>query len=155
MSFIAYHNMIASFTKDLYNSHKELIRKLCNELGCPERVEEFADKYLDETTKTKPKRDEHRPKKNLSSYFFFVQASRKTIGEQLQSASNNTLSARELNVLIIKTCGERWKQLTDDEKQPFILLAQQDKERYDNANKQYQQELFFTETGEMGQSSAT
>jgi len=69
---------------------------------------------------TKSKKDPAEPKKAKSAYMFFGDDERKKIKEE-----NKDMAFGEVNKLI----GERWKELTDDEKKPYT-------EKYNEAKKQ-------------------
>lgn len=70
---------------------------------------------------SKKRKDPDAPKKPLSSYFHF-QAERRPV---LQ-AENPNLKLMELS----KILAEEWKALSDHEKQKYVALNKQDKERY-------------------------
>lgn len=98
-------------------------------------VEVFLEKFgsipIDEPAKPKKvkgaktkkaAKDPNKPKRAKSAYIYFCSAMRATVKEELGDEAKATEVTREL--------GKRWKQLTDEEKQPYQDLADEDKERY-------------------------
>ncbi|CCC71794.1 hypothetical protein NCAS_0I01260 [Naumovozyma castellii] len=67
------------------------------------------------------KKDPNAPKRALSSYMFFANATRDIVRSE-----NPDVTFGQVGKLL----GERWKALTPEEKEPFELKAKQDKERY-------------------------
>ncbi|KAI8990876.1 high mobility group box domain-containing protein [Mycotypha africana] len=74
------------------------------------------------------KKDPNAPKRNLSSYMLFSQSIRPQIVRE-----NPELSAIDTARLI----GEKWNALSDKEKKPFVEKAAQEKARFDNEMKLY------------------
>ncbi|KAJ1880130.1 Non-histone chromosomal protein 6 [Coemansia sp. RSA 1722] len=68
------------------------------------------------------KKDPNAPKRALSAYMFFSQASRKTVKDDNPEASF---------VNIGKLLGEMWKGMSDKEKAPFVKQAEDDEKRYE------------------------
>ncbi|KAL3933421.1 MAG: hypothetical protein SGPRY_000289 [Prymnesium sp.] len=63
------------------------------------------------------------PKKNMNAYMFFCNEVRSSIKEANPSASVSEIS---------KLSSEKWKSLSAEEKEPFLLMAGADKERFDS-----------------------
>lgn len=75
----------------------------------------------------KAKKDPLAPKKGLSAYMIFAKESRSSI-----KTDNPDATFGELGKLI----GNSWKKLSEDEKKPFNIKAENDKKRYENEVKQ-------------------
>jgi len=77
----------------------------------------------DEPTKKKrAKKEKTGPKKPLSGFMFFCQATRPVIKEDMPK-----LTGKDITIEL----GKRWKELTDDEKVPFNKQHAEDKVRYE------------------------
>lgn len=77
-------------------------------------------------------KDPHAPKKPMSAYFLFLRAIRaspemkeKVFGQAEEMTKQSVLAAL------------KWRELPDEEKQPFVMKAEQDKVRYDEARNTY------------------
>jgi hypothetical protein len=68
------------------------------------------------------KKERTGPKRPLSSYMFFCQVQRETVKNE-----NPEMKGKE----ITSELGRRWKELTEDEKQPYIRSQAEDKARYE------------------------
>merc|ERR1711971_187611 len=85
--------------------------------------------------KKRKKKDPNAPKRASSAYMFFVKENRAKVKEE-----NPDLSFGELGKLM----GEKYRNLTEEEKKPYLEAAEKDKERskreteaYNNAKNQY------------------
>lgn len=74
------------------------------------------------------KKDKNAPKKAISAYFFYIQERR----EQLKK-ENPKLDNKE----IIVKMGAEWRELSDEQKKPYIDKAEADKKRYEEEKKEY------------------
>lgn len=94
--------------------------------------DDINSEYSDDSTrmkKKKKKKDPSAPKNPISAYLFFVTEQRaKTTGRKDGKSFSEV--AREL--------GKKWKELSADEKQPYLQRAKEDKERYRLAKKEFQ-----------------
>ncbi|CAO3612755.1 unnamed protein product [Cunninghamella echinulata] len=68
------------------------------------------------------KKDPSAPKRGLSAYMFFSQANRNKVKEENPDATFGQLG---------KILGEKWKNMSDDEKKPYAEQAEKDKARYE------------------------
>jgi len=82
------------------------------------------------------------PKKPLSSYIFFSQKIRDEIKKQ-----NPKLPINQL----MKEISHRWQSISDNEKQPFHTMAQNDKNRYEHEMMQYKQNMRSNQKDEMSE----
>lgn len=72
--------------------------------------------------KPRKKKDPNAPKKSLSAYMFFANENR-----DLVRAANPGVTFGQLGKLL----GAKWKELNDEEKQPYQAKADADKKRYE------------------------
>ena len=80
------------------------------------------------TKKRKTTKDPNRPKRPLSGFFYFCHEERPRYRSEEPGSSIAELA---------KKLGAHWKLLTDEEKVPFMLDAQKDKERYNREMELY------------------
>jgi hypothetical protein len=125
MSHLKYHNNLVDVINTFYDSHLDLIRNICNDLGQPDKIKEMEEKYLDNTTKLKAKKDPLKPKRPKSSYLFFCEEKRK---ELMAKNPEDNISA------ISKKLGEMWKTV---DHQVYIDRANDEKQRYKTAIDNY------------------
>jgi len=71
--------------------------------------------------KKKRKKDPNEPKQPSNAYIFWSRENRKIVAEE-----NPKIVGKEIN----KLCGQKWKSLQPPEKEKYIKLYEQDKERY-------------------------
>ncbi|KAI9244976.1 Nhp6bp [Phascolomyces articulosus] len=80
----------------------------------------------EEGKQRRAKKDKSGPKRGLSAYMFFSQENRAQVKEENPDASFGTIG---------KLLGDKWKNMTDDDKAPYVAKAVADKERYENEKK--------------------
>ncbi|TID25174.1 putative nucleosome binding protein [Venturia nashicola] len=76
----------------------------------------------------KRKKDPHAPKRGLSAYMFFANDNRDKVREE-----NPGIKFGEVG----KALGEKWKELSADDKKPYDKKAKEDKERYEREKEEY------------------
>jgi high mobility group protein B1 len=74
--------------------------------------------------------DSNKPRGRMSAYAFFVQTCRE---EHKKKHPNENVVFAEFS----KKCAERWKTMSDKEKQRFHLLADKDRKRYESEMSNY------------------
>ncbi|KAL6939669.1 Non-histone chromosomal protein 6 [Hanseniaspora osmophila] len=77
---------------------------------------------------TRKKKDPNAPKRALSAYMFFANENRDIV-----RAENPGISFGQVG----KMLGEKWKQLSEDEKAPYDAKAGADKKRYESEKQLY------------------
>jgi hypothetical protein len=90
----------------------------------------------DETTRratrsggtAKKKKDPNAPKRSLSAYMFFANEQRDNVRSE-----NPGISFGQVG----RVLGERWKALSQDEKEPYEAKARADKKRYEDEKAAY------------------
>jgi len=76
----------------------------------------------------KRKKDPNAPKRGLSAYMFFANDNRDKVRED-----NPGIKFGEVG----KQLGEKWKELTAKDKEPYDKKAKEDKERYEREKAEY------------------
>ena len=67
-----FHNSTLEFNKAFYDSHVKVIKSVCKELECEEKVDELVEKILSKDfVKMKSKKDETKPKKDPKHHICF------------------------------------------------------------------------------------
>ncbi|TFK19364.1 hypothetical protein FA15DRAFT_674486 [Coprinopsis marcescibilis] len=79
-------------------------------------------------SRSKKDKDPNKPKRALSAYMFFSQDWRERI-----KAENPDAGFGEVGKLL----GAKWKELDEEEKKPYVELANKDKERAENEKNAY------------------
>jgi hypothetical protein len=78
--------------------------------------------------KSKKNKDKNAPVRNLNSYMQFCKVIRPKIKEEISG-----IDSKE----ILREMGKRWGLLNDSQKEKYVLLAEADKKRYEEAKKNY------------------
>jgi len=76
----------------------------------------------------KKKKDPNAPKRGLSAYMFFANDQRDNVREE-----NPGISFGQVG----KVLGDRWKALSEKQRQPYEAKAQADKKRYEDEKAKY------------------
>ena len=97
---------------------------------------------------TKPKKDADAPKRALSAYMFMSRDWREKIKEENPGISFGQCCFECVVVYFVfkafvgqvgKVLGQKWKEMSKEEKKPYEDMAEQDKERAENEKKEYDQ----------------
>jgi len=83
-------------------------------------------------SKVRRKKDPNAPKKNLTAFFFFSGEMRDQVKEENPGAKIGTIS---------KILGQKWKEMDDDAKAPYVEKAVADKARYEKAVAAYKSKV--------------
>ena len=75
------------------------------------------------TKKTKSSENENKPKRATSAFMFFSQAIRPTVMKENPGASFGDIG---------RIIGQKWKELSEADKQPYLEKERRDKERYES-----------------------
>ena len=127
MSHLKYHNKLVELSEVFYQSHCELITSICIELEQPDKIKSLQAKFLDRI-KLKAKKDPEKPKKSKTSYMYFCQEQRDKLLEE-----NPKILLGEQS----KKLGEMWSALEEEEKQKYVTIAGDDKNRYEQELEDY------------------
>lgn len=77
---------------------------------------------------TRKKKDPNAPKRSLSAYMFFANENRDIV-----RAENPGITFGEVGRML----GDKWKALTDEDKEPYNSKAAVDKKRYEKEKAEY------------------
>ena len=146
MAHLPYYNRLVSVTDVFYDSHRDLIEKVCIELNASEKIDDMIDRYLDNSVKLKAKKDPNQPKRSKTSYMFFCEENRATVLKKNPTAKLGDVS---------KILGNQWKALSDKKKAKFVKMAEEDKVRYEGDMEKYQNTLHMAEMLAYQQSEQT
>jgi len=81
-----------------------------------------------------PKKDPNKPRGRMTGYAYFVQTCRE----------EHKTKHPDQNVVFLefsKRCASRWRDMSDEEKKPFIDMTEKDKVRYEREMQQYKANL--------------
>ena len=146
MAHLPYYNRLVNVTDVFYDSHRDLIEKVCIELNASEKIDDMIDRYLDSSVKLKAKKDPNQPKRSKTSYMFFCEENRASVLKKNPTAKLGDVS---------KILGNQWKALSDKKKAKFVKLADEDKVRYEGDMEKYQNTLHMAEMLAYQQSEQT
>ena len=146
MAHLPYYNRLVNVTDVFYDSHRDLIKKVCIELNASEKIDDMIDRYLDSSVKLKAKKDPNQPKRSKTSYMFFCEENRAAVPKKNPTAKLGDVS---------KILGNQWKALSDKKKAKFVKLADEDKVRYEGDMEKYQNTLHMAEMLAYQQSEQT
>jgi len=79
-------------------------------------------------TTTRRKKDPNAPKRPITAYMFYAQDQRKVVNQERPDAKFGEVG---------KLIGEKWRQLSPEDKKKYEELAAKDKERYDHEKAEY------------------
>lgn len=148
MSTNDFYNHVRSNAQRHTDYILELISHVLHFAERPELVEAAQEHfvYKDLVKKClKPKKDEHAPKKPLSSYMLFCQDIRAEVTKK-----HPTLKMSELS----KKLAERWSSAKDEVKEEFQKRAEEEKDVYAKAFDEYKKELHAQKGSMSGVGSA-
>jgi len=84
--------------------------------------------FEDGKRKKRPRKDPNAPKRNMSAYMFFANTHRPTVMKHYPDITCPDVT---------RILGKMWSEATDEEKKMFDILAEKDKQRYQNEKKIY------------------
>ena len=125
---LAYFNGIARCVELIHRSHGAIIDLVCTQFGRPEKAGELKAAMLDDRVRLRRRRNPHLPKRPISAYAAYLRHAR---SEAL--AKSEDKNPRE----VLKELARMWRDLSDEAKQPFVQIAQKDKQRYKEAMEKY------------------
>jgi hypothetical protein len=120
-----------------YDSHKDLIQRVCMSLNLLEKAEELTTLLLGEKLKMKFKRDPNKPKKPKSGFLFFCDKFRPKMIEDEKKKNKKVVIGK-----IAKELGKKWKSLTDKEKDKYNKMNEIDKQRYIQELESYNNKIY-------------
>ena len=139
MAHYEYYSNICTLVETNRNSHISLIKRVCAELGQPERAEEMERKYIDDSIRIKKFKDKNHPKRPKSGYMLYCEKNRKSVKDSLPEDA--------AFADIIKKMAKDWGKLSQTKKAEFTQLAEDDKVRYAREVEAYEATLFRQNVG--------
>ncbi len=121
MSMMHFYNNMLEATELFYESHRQLIEKILIHLGKGDEIEEYCERFLGDKLKFKKQKDPNKPKRPLSAYLYFCKEKRDKIKTKHPEWKLGEIS---------KELGQAWKNLSEKEKNKYMDLHVNDKERY-------------------------
>tara|TARA_B100001094_G_C17932421_1_gene671415 strand:+ start:159 stop:539 length:381 start_codon:yes stop_codon:yes gene_type:complete len=123
------HNSMVDMMKNMHETYSGLIKKVCQELGQEEKTEEMIEKLLDtKLHKIKKLKDPNAPKKAKSAFMLFCDKYRPILQKE---------NPGEKMGGIAKLLGQKWKVISDEEKETFMNLNEDEKQRFKNEMEDY------------------
>tara|TARA_Y100000739_G_scaffold80590_1_gene68535 strand:- start:43 stop:786 length:744 start_codon:yes stop_codon:yes gene_type:complete len=114
-------NLFDDLNKDLnkkiFKLAKDLIIRVCNDLGKPNKADHLIEKYLNDTDKKEPEK----VKRSKSAFLFFTEDYREKIKKKYPGDGM---------IEINKKLGKLWEKLKEKDRTKYLKLAEKDKERY-------------------------
>lgn len=89
--------------------------------SAPTSLAKKSSKPAPRALKGSSKPDEKMIKKPVNSFIYFAKVDRLEV-----VAANPNFKNSE----VLSKCGEHWKEMTDSQKKPYLLLAEKDRNRY-------------------------
>ena len=120
-----------------YESHKDLIGRVCIALGQVEKTEEMVSLLLGEKTKLKFKKDPNKPKKPKSGFLFFCDVERVKLINKEKSNGKKIVIGK-----IAKELGKMWKKLSAAEKKKYDEMKNKDQVRYNQEMEAYNSKIY-------------
>ena len=118
-------NNMTNLLKVVNASHEYIIRTVCCKLNQSEKADELIKEILDTSyLHMKQKKDPNRIRKPKNAFMFYCAEHRSEV------TSNNP---NEKMGGVSKILGAQWKALSDDDKQKYIDMQNEDVRRYEEA----------------------
>lgn len=136
MAGIVFHNNTCSLNELWYESHAQLLRMVCLELGQTDKCDELIEKFVGKKMKIKPQKNPHQPKRPKSAYFYFCDDKRPAL---ITKAKGKNGKKKVVVGEVAKELGNMWKKKTESDKECYQILAKKDKERYVKAMEEFQE----------------
>ena len=120
-----------------YESHKNLIQRVCIALNKVDKAEEMTALLLGDKLKMKFKKDPNKPKKPKSGFLFFCDKKRPELITIERNKGNKVVIGN-----IAKALGKIWASLSEEVKNNFNDMKEKDKVRYVQAMEQYNNKIY-------------
>merc|ERR1712072_287132 len=127
MSHLTYYNNCVEVNELFYNSHKQLIERLCKDLNVSEQSDSLVKKFLDKPD-LKAKKDPNKPKRPKSAFLLFCDDERPKL---IEKEKKGLKKGEKFNLGVVqKKLGEMWGKLSKDKKSKFDMATEKAKEEY-------------------------
>ena len=125
-----FQNNVVDLNNMWYNSHSKLVKRITQELGCPDRAEELIEKFLAKPLKIKKQKDPNLPKKPNTSFILYCNDHRKKVMNK-----NPKLKMGG----VMKELSAMWKKCSESEVQKYKDLADKAKQEYQEKMEEYEE----------------
>jgi len=132
MASLQFNNSTCGMVDIWYESHKNLIISVCQELDCLDKAKPLFDKLLEKPPALKKLKDTHRPKRAKSGWLYFCLEKRSELMKQYPSMDMGQIS-QEL--------GKLWQLQTDTDKVLYNEQSEEDKQRYACEMEEYSENM--------------
>lgn len=122
-SYQSFDQLISDQAKTTRVFTERIIREVCEQLGHADRAYEMIEIFVNSKTigKLKVSKTRDGPTRALSAYLIFSSEMRPKL-----AVENPSLDGKS----ILSVLGKRWKDLSEEEKQPYRAKAVEDQERF-------------------------
>ena len=121
-----------------FNSHKNLIERVCKDLGQEDKVAGLISKLLDKPD-WKAKKDPNKPKRPKSAFLLYCDDERPKL---IEKEKKGLKEGEKFNLgAVQKKLGANWKKLTADKKQKYDEAHEKCKEQYFDELTDYETQL--------------
>jgi hypothetical protein len=125
------------FSSMFYESHKQIVERVCMALGKTEKTQEVIELLLGEKTKLKFKKDPNKPKKPKSGFLFFCDKERGKLIDNEKKKNKKVVIGN-----IAKELGKMWKKLSQNEKNKYGEMKNKDQVRYITELEAYNNKIY-------------
>ena len=125
MTNTMFHNDTGAMNNLWFESHKNLVASVCVLLKKEKEIPQLVETLLGKKLKTKKLKDPNKPKRAKSSYLYYCDDKRDGVINKIKKGEKGVSIS-----IISKELGSGWKQISDKDKEQYIKLANDDKERY-------------------------
>ena len=128
MDNLRFYNTTVDLNALFYKSHKEIIKRVAQELGSHERVDELTQKFLGDELKLKKHKDPNQPKKPRTGFILFCDENRPILKK-----SQPDLKMGQ----VMKELGRLWSECSDEQKEVYNSKYRTSKEQYEDDLDEY------------------
>ena len=122
---LLFHNDTVSLNGLWYDSHANLVRALCLELGHTDRTDDMIEKLLGKKLKMKTYKNPNKPKRPKSAYFFFCDEKRPAL--LTAAKKSGKVNIAEISQKLSALC----KSTSESKRKKYHDLNEKDKKRYE------------------------
>jgi hypothetical protein len=137
MASVQYQENQVTINNMFYESHSSLIERVCIALKKVDKIEELKTMLLGEKMKMKFKKDPNKPKKPKSGFLFFCDEVRGKIIDDHRKTNGKVVIGD-----VAKELGKLWKKLSNNNKNKYNVMKENDKQRYAQQMEDYSTNLY-------------
>ena len=135
MACNSFQNNTCDLNNMWYESHKQLVHRVANELNASDKADELVEKFLCKQQKFKKVKDPLLPKKPKTSFIFFCNDNRAKVLKKNKDYKMGD---------VMKELGKLWKQCSEKEKEKYNLMAKEAKQTYEDDMETYQENNYYS-----------